>query len=358
MARSVVGVDIGASGIRVVQTSTKGKGVPRITKTGFAPLKPRTVEGGAVLDAEAVTSALVALWKEHKFSKQNVRLAVGSGSVLVRHLDLDWMPEADLRKSLRYQVQDLLPVPVADANLDFVWLGEHQTTPDVDDDVDETSFESRRLASVLLVATSREVVDGHVRACNAAKLRPSVVDLGALALVRAATVAGPAGGEVETEAVVDIGVDKLAVSIYRGGLPLSVRVIPGFGGGLITRVLSEETERSWQQAEQVKCSEVALPAPGQPPRTRDEAVALAAVQRLCAEVRSTLDFQVAANQEHSPARVLVAGATSAMPGLCENMASLLGIPVAPLPFPDGTQAANAVDASFGIAYGLSCEVTL
>src|SRR6478735_8543428 len=64
-----------------------------------------------------VTAAIRTLWHDCHFKNREVHLGVGSGSVLVRQLELDWMPPADLRKALRYQVADLPPVSVVAATI-------------------------------------------------------------------------------------------------------------------------------------------------------------------------------------------------------------------------------------------------
>ena len=89
---------------------------------------------------------------EQHFGTRHVRLGVGSASVLVRQIELDWMPDDDLRRSLRYQVADMLPVPVDDANIDHVPLGDAQGVDD--------QGTPRRLSRILLVATAREASTG------------------------------------------------------------------------------------------------------------------------------------------------------------------------------------------------------
>ena len=157
-------------------------------------------------------------WSEAKFTTRSVRLGVGSASVLVRQLDLDWMPEADLRRSLRYQVGDLLPVPVDDANLDHVLLGE-RTEPG-------EGGQERRIARILLVATARTAVDDLTQCVHAAKLQPVAADLASFALIRLARRTTPDDTLAGAEAVIDIGLDKVSVAVHDAGQPHFVRVVP------------------------------------------------------------------------------------------------------------------------------------
>ncbi len=319
MPRTVVGLDIGSSAVRAVELRAGSRSVqPR--RSGSVALPAGAVEGGLVRDPAAVTQALRQLWAETKISNRAVHLGIGSGSVLVRQLELDWMPADDLRRSLRYQVGDLLPVPIADANLDHVLLGESEG-------VDEHG-QTRRLVRILLVATARTAVDDLVRCVHAARLHTVAADLAPFALIRLARRrTQEAGVDSGVEAVIDVGVDKVAVAVHTDGRPHFVRVVPGVGGGLLTRVLVEQTGRTWVDAELFKRSASALATPGDRPLDRDGEVLLEAARRLVEELRATLDFHAQSDPETAPVRAVLTGNGSLLPGLLEHFEAALGIPV-------------------------------
>ena len=320
MARTVIGLDIGRTAVRAVELQS-GRGAT-LRRHGSVALPPGAVEAGVVTDPHAVTSALRLLWKEHRFSGRQVRLGVCSGSVLVRQIELDWMPPADLKRALRYQVADLLPVAVDDANLDHVHLGEHER-------LDPQTGLPRRMVRILLVATARGAVDETVRAVQAAGLRPVTADLAPLALVRAAAAAAGGGREsstrdaaepAATEAVIDVGSDKVAVAVHTGGVPHFVRVVPGIGGDMLTRALAGASGLGWEDAERAKRSGAA----DGDPHVR------AAVERLVEEVRATVEFHSATDPTHLVARAVVTGSGGSHPGFLDACRRGLGVPVEPL----------------------------
>lgn len=327
----VVGLDIGSAAVRAVELRAGRRGRPAVVRrSGRVDLPPGAVEAGAVRQQPVVAAALRQLWAEQGFSTKVVRLGVGSGSVLVRQLELDWMPEEDLRRSLRFQVSDLLPVPVDDANLDHVPLGERVAVDDQGHD--------RRLSRILLVATAREAVDGLVRCAQAAGLRPVGADLAAFATIRSVLGATPpvtAPAATLAEAVVDVGAETVTVAVHVGGRPRFVRVVPGVGGAMLTRSLVEQTGCSWVDAEARKRTADALPPAGAAPLTREQAVLLEAAMRLLTEVRATLDFHTSAEPAAAPAAMVLAGQGSLVPGLAEHAAHALGLPVRALAAPGG-----------------------
>jgi type IV pilus assembly protein PilM len=242
MARTLVGLDIGSTGVRAAEL-VPGRKRASLRRFASVPLGPDVVRAGIVLDGDALTSALRELWAIGKFGTKDVRLGVANSGVMVRQMVLDWMPPDDFRQALRYQVQDALPMPVDDANLDYHLLEELDVAGEGED--------PRRMVRILLVAAAREVVDPFVEATRRAGLRASGVDLMPFALVRARTPGGLTT-TAETEAIVDIGADVVSVVVHTGGVPRYVRIVPGLGGGSITRAVQEAYGWSWDDAERTK----------------------------------------------------------------------------------------------------------
>ncbi len=335
MARTLVGLDIGSTGVRAAEFVPRRK---RATLRRFAsvPLPAGVVRAGTVIDGEALTEAIRELWAKGKFKNRTVTLGIASAGVLVRQMDLDWMPPADFRKALRYQVEDALPFPVEDANLDYHLLEEL--------DLAAEGEEPRKIARILLVAATREVVDTFVEAAQRAKLHVRGVDLLPFALVRARTPVLEPGGEVE--AIVDIGADVVSVVVHAGGVPRYVRTIAGVGGDSITRAVQQRYDWTWEDAERTKVF-AGLPGHARMDQAQRESVTqhrdgqdhpaqqviVAAVESLVGEIITTLDYYRTSVTEgigEAPAdvaRLLLTGSGSRLGGLGELLQERLNVPV-------------------------------
>jgi type IV pilus assembly protein PilM len=341
MSRSVIGLDIGSSAVRAVEVSP-GRN-PRIRRAGRVALAPGVVQNGQVREPEEVTKAVRRLWHENKFSHKSVRLGIGSGSVLVRQVELDWMPPADLRKAMRYLVADLLPVPVDEANIDHVLL-------------EESEVEERRVVRILLVATARDGVDEVVRAVQAAGLRPTTADLSPLGLVRAAarmpSLELPPG---TSEAVVDVGAETVAVAVHTRGRPRFVRVIPGVGGSGITKALAEASGEEFAAAEELKLRS-SLESERAPVHLAGDPVTVVlreAAERVVAEVAETLRFCATSDPDNQPARVVLTGSGSGLPGFDVLCQARLGLPVARLGAETGRRGLGPdADPEMTVPFGL------
>ncbi len=206
------------------------------------------------------------------------------------------------------------------------------------------------MARVLLVATARDGVDEVVRGVQAAGLRPTTADLSPLALVRAAARSRPPD-PAGTEAVVDVGAEKVAVAVHTGGLPRFVRVIPGVGGATLTRALADlrRGPGRGRGAQAPKSRPRPAPALGGPgPTLRGVA------QQMSLEVQETLRFYAASDPEHPPRRVVLTGLGAAGPGfdgLCRAPRPPGLPPRAPPPALRGTLGPEA-DSDLAVSYGL------
>jgi type IV pilus assembly protein PilM len=328
MPRTLVGLDIGSSGLRAAEFAVGRR--TKLRRFASLPLPEGVVRAGAVVDPDALTDALKTLWSEGKFSTKTVALGVANAGVLVRQMDLDWMPPADFRKALRYQVEDALPMPVDDANLDYHLLEELE--------VEGEGGEARRVARVLLVAAAREMVDAFVDATHAAGLRTVRVDLVPFALIRAAESAVRRATEDDRapEAIVDVGADTVNIVVHVHGQPRYVRMVPGMGGSVVTEAVRERYDWAWDEAERTK-RVVGLPGHStlKPEEPRPDGLEHPAQQVIAAEaesfvteIASTLDYVRGSGEEgQGLARVLLTGGGSRLGGLAELLEGRLGTPV-------------------------------
>jgi type IV pilus assembly protein PilM len=299
-ATTLVGLDIGSTSIRAVET-TVTKDRPVINNFGHAILPAGAVVGGVVKDGRAVTQALRTLWTSQAFGTRNVVLGVTHQQVLVREIDLPVLPAKELRKALPFLVRDVLPLPADQALLDFYPL----EPPGKGDTVHG-----------LLIAAPKEAVIDTVHAVENAGLHVAQVDLACFAALRASAHLAN-----DTEALLDIGANGTTIIIHTDGTPKIVRSVPR-GGGEVTKMLATRLELTPSDAEVVKCR-VGL--------KRDENqesadVVAEAIRPLVTEIRSSFNYYVQSNPGGRVQRLALVGGGALLPGLPERLTEELGVP--------------------------------
>ncbi|HET7651877.1 MAG TPA: type IV pilus assembly protein PilM [Acidimicrobiales bacterium] len=318
MAQRVVGLDIGTHAVRAAELSL-GRGGNDATLTRFAQV---ALPVGAVVDGEVVDPGLVAtslrrLWTEGGFKSRRVVLGVGNQRVVVRQADLPQMSEDELRSALQFEAQELIPIPMDEAILDFDIL-EQIASNDAGDP----------MMRVLLVAAHRDMVANLVTAATEAGLTPDVVDVVPFALIRAVGDVTPPpllDDEPRTsEAIVGIGGGVTNVVVHEGGVPRFVRILATGGAG-VTQAIADELDVDPEMAEDLKrradlASSDALEA-------RAGRVVADRTTPLVEEIRGSLDFYLAQNDATPISRVLVTGGGSRTPQLLARLTEQLRLPV-------------------------------
>jgi type IV pilus assembly protein PilM len=307
-----VGLDIGTSGVRAAELSL-GKGGATLERFGQVALPLGAVRDGEVVDTDVVAGAIKQLWAQAKFGSKKVVVGVANQKVVVRQVDLPWLPLKELRQSLSFQVQDYIPMPVEQAILDFHPLEEF------------TNDAGGRMLRVLLVAASRDMVGSALEAVTKAGLAPTMVDLTSFAVLRS-QVTSSSGFAVEAEALVDIGASVTNIVVHQGGVPRFVRILL-MGGGDITDAVAERLGVPADQAESVKQTTGLALIPSQveahPANRAIESTGSAFVE----EVRGSLDYYLAQPGAARIGRVVLSGGGSRLTGLVERLTAATRLPV-------------------------------
>jgi len=314
MATRAVGLDVGTSAVRAVEV-VLGREQPTMTRFGQVALPAGAVRDGEVADPPAVASAIRRLWKEVGFRTRQVIVGVGNQRVVVRQAELPEMSDEDLRSALQFQAEDLIPIPIEEAVVDFQVLERY------------AGSEQEALMRVLLVAAQRDMVRSLLAAVEGAGLSATVVDLIPFALMRSLTTASlVADLEATAQAIVCVGAGVTNVVVHQRGVPQFVRMLV-VGGDDVTQGIASELGVDLETAEDLKRRA--------DPRSDDELEARTAqivadrAALLIEEIRGSLDYYQAQPEGAQISRVVLTGGASRTQGLAEGLAQTLGIPVDP-----------------------------
>lgn len=309
-----MGLDIGTSGVRAAELSF-GKGPATLERFGQVALPVGAVRDGEVVDPATVAAAIRQLWSSAKFGSKKVVVGVANQKVIVRQVDLPWVPLADLRKSLAFQVQDYVPMPVEQAILDFHPVEEF------------TTDSGQRMIRVLLVAAARDMVLGALTAVEKAGLTPVQVDLTPFAVLR--SLARPDVLGQDAEALIDVGAKVTNIVVHQGGVPRFVRILL-MGGDHVTEAVADRMGVPHEQAAAVKHQMAMAQLPGVVEADHPAArVIETAGASFVDEVRGSLDYYLAQPGAVPLRRVVLSGGGARLGGLAQRLAGATRLPVEP-----------------------------
>lgn len=345
MGGTVVGLDIGSDSLRAVEVSGYDGGKPSIVRYAEVRLPENVVRRGEVVERATASTALRRLWAQGRFTTKNVVLGMGGSRVFARDFSVPRVPLDQIRESLPFLVQDLLPVPVADAILDFYPIAEDEG-------------ENGPVITGMLVAGLQEAITANVSAAMTAGLHPLHVDLIPFAMTRAVAPIRSAHGR---DALVAIGANTTNLVVVSDGVPQFVRMVPN-GGDDITRAIATRMQWAPEQAEQAKR---AIGMGGPMMRQEDRPVLeiiYEVVGELLSSIRGTLAYYATAKPNAPVQRVLLTGGGAYLAGLPKALSDMVGLPVtlaeplATIPAPRTKErvsggALDAYTTAFGLALG-------
>jgi type IV pilus assembly protein PilM len=268
---------------------------------------------------------------------------MGNQRVLSRDYSVPEAPLARIRESLPFQVQDLLPIPVAEALLDFYPMAREVS-------------EQGPMIHGLLIAAVKDAVLGNVETVESAGLHVAEVDLIPFALTRLL------GGTQGVVALVDVGASTTSVVIAAAGVPRYVRALPS-GSRDISDAIVARHGIAFDDAERIKRQYGVLPTAVTPEQRPVIDTIHQATGELLGGVRNTIAYFASNHPELPVAEVVVSGGGSEMPGIREAFAEFTRLPVREAdPFrrvgaakslaPDGLRAARTkAPVAIGLALG-------
>jgi type IV pilus assembly protein PilM len=306
-----IGLDIGSSAVRAAEVEvSQGRRVLR--RYGQVGLSPGDVVDGEINNIQAVSAAIRRLWTEGGFSHNKVVLGVSGPRVFVRQADVPALNADDLRSSLKFDAQELIPIPMEDASFDFSIL---QEGPGPGADGKET-------VRILLVAAHRQLLRGHLATVKAAGLDVIAMDATPLSLMRVVPSGGP-DGSGGVEALVSIGAELTTVAVRENGVPRFIRSLT-VGGAKLTEGIANNLHLELAVAERLKRGSV---APGGAQAAQAQKAMSSEMRDLAEDVRATVDFFLSQSEGATVERLLVTGGASQTEGLAAAIAGNPPLPV-------------------------------
>jgi len=340
--KAYAGVDLGTNSIKVAQIESVGDHWS-VTKHAEVPTPVDAIKDGVVVDCDQVAGALKQALRDARINATSAIIGVAGGSVIVRTVRIPRMPEATLRKSIRFEAGRYVPSSVEDSFIEFEIL----------EDAPENQMD------VLIVAAPRELVKSRVEACAKAGLEVEIVDIEAFAMYRALVESELVSEYADTTiALVDIGASTTNVSVINKGVFAMTRSIPQ-AGGTLTQALENYFKLEPSDAEQGKTQldlRTLIDADGtiENPPLR---VLQPHIDDLLREIRRSLNYyqsqQTGQGEPNPVTKLIVSGGGARMTGIAEYMQHKLEIESASVGVFDCSRFLDLEEGEEGHGYELS-----
>ena len=297
----LLGLDISSSSVKLVELSHDKAGNLVLDCCAIEPLERGWITDGNVEKFDEVAEAVRRLVKKSGTRTRNVAMALPASAVITKKIILPGgLTESELEIQVESEANQYIPFSLDEVSLDFCVVGPSATSAG---DVE-----------VLIAASRKEKVQDRQGLAEAAGLKPIIVDVESYAS-RLATAR-------LIENLPNKGVDTMVALFEVGALTTSMQVIrndevlyerdQAFGGAQLTQLIVRQYGFSPEEAESKKRS-------GDLPADYELGVLKPFVESMAQEIGRALQFFFTSTPHNRVDYVMLAGGSSALPGLTESV---------------------------------------
>ena len=318
---SLVGLDIGASSVKVVELQ-RGRHGYRLRAYAVVPLPQGTVIENAIHDRQGVVSAIGSAMEQAGVKTKRAAIAISGNAVIVKMILMPKMHELDLEDQIAYEAEQYVPFDLDELYLDFHVLGPSRKDPEQ--------------LEIVVVACKREVVDDYRVLLEEAGLELACVDCSVFTLKNVAEVIGEVSSEdiyhqgwserdgPQTVALVNIGASLINMTVLIRDRLTFVRD-HFYGGNQLTEAIQKHYGLGFEQAERMKMERFS---------ELDAGLVGGYFDELASELMRSLEFYSAYHSKFPVERILLSGGVALMPGIADALSGRTGMQVDLMhPFP-------------------------
>ncbi len=242
---------------------------------------------------EQLASTLKLLVEDHGFRGHNVVSCVPADDLVLQSVRMPQLPPDEIQKVVRWEAEERLPFPAANAELRYFLAGQVRQDASVKQEV-------------VLMACQQPVLQRHLRVLEQAELVPVAIDVEPLAVLR--TFRHGRGAATDRVAYLHLGDNLTTVVIADGDSVLFVKYV-GTGGHHLDQAVARHLELELSEAHRLRTtvnSAATLDSQSDVHRSVIEAIR-PQLESLASEVELCFRYFMVTYRGHSVAKLIVTG---------------------------------------------------
>jgi type IV pilus assembly protein PilM len=306
-----LGCDIGTTSIKMVELARKGnatqlKNYALLETLGHFERSNNVIHANALKISERETIQLLkTLLAKTKFSTNAVVASIPSFASFVTLLELPDMPPEETKKTMLYQVEQHIPLPLSEVAVDWAIVGQRE---------DESGFTKQQ---ILMIAIPNETIAKYRAIFTGAGLSLKALEVEILASTRAVV-----GSDQTPSVLLDIGARSTNVTVVDQGFVKSNMQID-YAGDSLTVAVAKGLGIDSKRAEELKKQRGLLGGRGEYELSTLEIPFLDVILQEANQARAQYEHDFGKKIE----RVLLIGGGANLLGIEKYAEQLLGVPV-------------------------------
>lgn len=201
-------LDIGTTAVRVVQLASNGADSWTLQHYGYAPLDEKLAAAASAESKRRLGEVIMTAVGQSGVRTKNVVIGLPSSKTFTTIVDVPAMPEAELRATMKYQIDQYIPMAIDEAKVDWALLGKSLHDPTKQEVI---------LSSTAIQYSEERLEDIEALGFNVIAAEPEPI-----AMIRSLLPVGVNDARL----IIDVGETSTDLAITYGDTPRLVRTIP------------------------------------------------------------------------------------------------------------------------------------
>jgi len=201
-------LDIGTNAVRVVQLSGSGPGNWNLQHYGYAPVDEKITSNDSAEGQRRLGEVIMTAVGQSGIKEKNVVIGLPSSKTFTTVIDVPAMGEAELKSTIKYQIDQYIPMAIDDTKVDWALLGQ--------------SLHDPKQQEVLLCSTANAYTEDRLEFIEGLGFNVIAAEPDPIAMVRSLL---PTGVQ-DARLIIDMGERSTDLAITFGDSPRLVRTIP------------------------------------------------------------------------------------------------------------------------------------
>lgn len=224
------GLDIGTNAVRVVQLARSGQGWS-LAHYGYAPVDSKVTAGDSPESRRRLGEAILTAVGQSGIKTKNVAIGLPSSKTFTTIIDLPKVSEQELKATMKYQIDQYIPMAIDEAKVDWALLGD--------------SLRAQGQYEVLLSSVANSFAEQQLEFIEGLGFNVIAEEPDPIAMVRSLA---PRGVQ-DARLILDMGENSTDLAVTYGDTPRLVRSVPT-GLGSLVRAAAQNLNVQETQARQ------------------------------------------------------------------------------------------------------------
>ncbi|MBO7718468.1 pilus assembly protein PilM [Candidatus Saccharibacteria bacterium] len=221
-------LDIGTNSMRIVQLSGDSQHGWTLQRFAYVPIDKKLTQDSSDLGKKRLGEAILGAVNQAGIRTKNVALGLPAGKTFTSVVETETLPEKELRKTFKYEMDKYVPMALSDAKADYVILGLSPNDP--------------AKTEVLISSVAKDYAEATMEMIEKTGLNIIAMEPEPLAAARSLNIPGA----IDATLIVDFGENSTDLVICYKDQPRLVRSVPGGFDVLIRAVASSLNVREDQ----------------------------------------------------------------------------------------------------------------